>query len=141
MDDPTTQIPSIGISLQVPLANARQMVLQSFVERECQLPVLNALLDKLRLAADRQNAIAQREQAEKMLQEQEKQARDHMMRMAQAEANAERLWTNGGRKGEMRLSAKEEEEKRKAYQNAQILKDNMERIKADIRRFDQIIGA
>src|SRR3974390_700610 len=55
MDEPD-KIPSIGISYQIQTRPSRTLVLQAFVERDCAPADLNALLDKLRDAAERQQA-------------------------------------------------------------------------------------
>jgi|SRR5215831_12661919 len=133
--------PSIGVSLQVPLANARQLVMQTFVDRECPAAELNALLDKLRGAADRQDAVAQLSVTQKLLADTEKQARDQDVRIAQVEANIAANWENGGRRGDPALSPKERDDMITAHKNAQTLKDNIARIKAEITKYEAIIGA
>src|SRR6516164_11769668 len=63
-DDPLhlDKIPSIGISFQCALHGQRQIVLQTFIERDCDVATLNAILDKLRDASERQYAWGQVEQ-------------------------------------------------------------------------------
>jgi hypothetical protein len=133
--------PSIGISFNVPFVNQRTLVLQSFIDRECSADDLNKLLDKLRGAADRQNAIVQLELTQKALENAEKEAERHAWRMARVEENIQREWNNGGRKGDLRLSPKEKEDQRIAIANAEQIKSDIERIHKEAEHWRSIAGA
>lgn len=57
---PVENTPAIGITLQYPLDDGlgRSLVFQTFVAADCSTGQINGALDKVRIAADRQRAIA-----------------------------------------------------------------------------------
>ena len=56
MSHDVEKTPAIGISYQVGISETRQVVFQCFVPMDCEAAELNGTLDKLRVAADRQEA-------------------------------------------------------------------------------------
>ena len=133
--------PSIGISYNLALGNNKSLVLQSFIERDCEPKVLNAMLDKLRVATERQAAFFALEGAKAELARQEKMAADHARRMAQVDENFKAAWNRGNRKGDPVLTAKERTEQQQAYANAEEIKVRIAMTKKDIADFEAIIGA
>lgn len=53
-----SETPAIGLTYDQKLDDFRHVVFQSFVAADCKQEELNALLDKLRIASERQKAIA-----------------------------------------------------------------------------------
>ena len=87
MDVELEKIPSIGISYTAELPGKKALVLQSFIDRDCEPKVLNAVLDKIREAGERQFAFGALVQLKLQLEQEEKIAGDHAARMAQVDEN------------------------------------------------------
>lgn len=133
--------PSIGISYTAELPGKKALVMQSFVSRDCDVKDLNGILDKLRISSERQFAFGAVQQLKLQLEQEEKIASDHVMRMAQVDENVKQEWSRGGRKGEIRLSQKQDQEQRQAYANAEESKKRIARVKSEIAEFEAKIGA
>lgn len=135
------KIPSIGISYQIELPGKKQIVLQSFVERDGDDKQFNKILDKMRIAGERQFAFGMVDVLKLQLEQEQKLASDHAARMAQVDENIKREWGSGNRRGEVRLSAKQEQEQRQAYAHAEESKKRIAKVKADIGEYMAKIGA
>lgn len=133
--------PSIGISLDTELPGKRRLVLQSFIARDCETAALNSILDKLRVGAERQFAFGMIDHLKLQLEQEEKIAADHAARMAQVDENIKRDWANGNRRGDVRLSAKQEADQRQAYAHAEESRKRIAKVKADIAEYEAKIGA
>lgn len=133
--------PSIGISYNVELPGKKALVLQSFVGRDCETTELNSLLDKLRVASDRQFAFGMVEHLKLQLEQEEKIARDHATRLAIVDQNIKDDWERRGRKGDVQLSQKERTEQQQAYAHAEESKRRIAQVKANIAEFEAKIGA
>ncbi len=141
MQEDIEKAPSIGFSLQAQLPGNRTLVTQSFIDRDCDVKDLNAVLDKIRTAVDRQLAFGMIEALRLQLEQEEKIASDHATRMAQVDANINRDWQNGGRRGDVVLSAKQRQEQAQAYAHAEECKKRIAKVKRDIAEFEARIGA
>lgn len=133
--------PSIGISYTAELPGKRALVLQSFMPRDCEAKDLNKILDKIKDAAERQFAFGAIVQLRLQLEQEEKLAADHVLRVAQVDENVKTEWGRQGKRGEIRLSAKQETEQRQAYAHAEESKKRIAKVKADIAEFESKIGA
>jgi hypothetical protein len=128
------KIPSIGISLSIDIPGPadfgkRALVLQTFVSRDCETKDFDAVLDKIRIAGERQMAFSLLEAARRQLEVLEKQAQDHSDRIAQVEENMARAWAEGKKRGDPRVTPKEAQEKRQAYAIAETLRRDMEKTR------------
>lgn len=138
--DAIEQVPTIGISVSRELPGKQNLVLQSLVNRDCEQKDLDAVLDKLRIASDRQFAFGAVVQLKLQLEQEEKMASDHAMRMAQADENMKARWNSTGRKGDLKLSQKEEQDQRQAYAHAEESKKRIAKVKSEIAEFQAKIG-
>ena len=141
MDVELEKIPSIGISYTAELPGKKALVLQSFIDRDCEPKVLNAVLDKIREAGERQFAFGALVQLKLQLEQEEKIAGDHAARMAQVDENIRNEWTRGARKGDVQLSQKQRQDQAQAYAHAEESKKRIAKVKADIAEFEAKIGA
>jgi hypothetical protein len=107
----------------------RKMVFQMGVAADTDVATINALLDKCRITFERQFAFGEIEIHKLELEQQEKQAVDHSKRLTVVEENVYRDWQTNGRRGELKLSHKQETEKQQAYANAEAIKDRIARVK------------
>jgi hypothetical protein len=131
--------PSIGISYTIELPGKKALVMQSFVGRDCDAKELNATLDKIRVASDRQFAFGALQQLRLQLEQEHKIAADHAGRMAQVDENIKRDWAN--RKGDVKLSKREEEAQQQAYQHSEACKERIAKVRKDIAEYEAMIGA
>jgi hypothetical protein len=132
--------PSIGISYTCELPGKKALVMQSFVPRDCEQSDLDKVLDKVRVASERQFAFGAIEQLKLQLEQEQKLASDHAARMAQADENLKNEWNRGGRRGDLKLSQKQEQEQRQAYAHAEESKKRIAKVKADIADYQAKIG-
>ena len=84
-DEYLDKIPSIGISFQTALHGNRQLVLQSFIDRDCDIGALHKLLDKLRDAAERQFAWGQVDDLKLKIKQEYNIAAQHQVKIEKAE--------------------------------------------------------
>ena len=102
---------------------------------------MNAVLDKIREAGERQFAFGALVQLKLQLEQEEKIAGDHAARMAQVDENIRNEWTRGARKGDVQLSQKQRQDQAQAYAHAEESKKRIAKVKADIAEFEAKIGA
>ena len=138
--DEIDKVPSIGISYTVELPGKKALVMQSFVGRDDDPKAINAVLDKIRVAADRQFAFGAVQQLKLQLEQEQKLASDHAARMAQVDDNIRAEWNNGGRKGEIMLSQKQQQEQQQAYAHAEECKKRIDKVRKDIAEYEAMIG-
>lgn len=134
------KVPSIGLSYTVELPGKKALVMQSFVDRDCAKPELDAVLDKLRAAADRQFAFGAVQQLKLQLEQEEKLAADHVSRVADLDDRLRSNWAASGKRGDVKLGAKEQQEQRQAYAHTEECKKRIAKVKADIAEYEQIIA-
>jgi len=139
MTDPVVPTPSIGISYTVQLPNQKGLVMQSFVERDCDPKDLDQILDKLRVASFRQCAVEMVDQLERELLAQKKQASNHALRMAQVDENVRRNWTRTGRKGDPQLDSKERQEQEKSYTIARDIQERIAVVNDELEKFRALV--
>jgi hypothetical protein len=133
------KVPSIGISYTVELPGKKALVMQSFVGRDCVPKELNDVLDKIRVASERQFAFGAIQQLRMQLEQEQKIAADHAARMEQVDINIKREW--GERKGDVKMSKRELEEQDKAYAHGEECKKRIAKVQKDIADYEAMIGA
>jgi len=133
--------PSIGISYTVELPGKKALVMQSFVPRDCPAGQLDGILDKVRVASERQFAFGMIEHLKLQLEQEQKIASDHAKRMAQVDENIRSDWTKGNRRGDVQLSQKQRQDQAQAYAHAEETQRRIDKVKADIAEYQAKIGA
>ena len=123
--------PSIGISYQVALHGQRQLVLQSFIDRDCSKDTLNGLLDKLRNAGERQFAWGQIDDLMLKIDQEYINAQQHQIRMEKADEQIKIDWEKGNRRGDVSLSSAQLQKQRDAYDIAEAIKGRIEKLRKD----------
>lgn len=120
--------PALGISMNVQVDGNRQLALQTFVGRDDPPSVLNAALDRITKAVDRQVAKYMLVSLKKELHQHRKALEDQTKDKARVDqANRER-WEETGRKGAYKLDPKE----KAALANIEASKQKYESEIADI---------
>ncbi len=134
-------VAALGFSYSINLDKEamRGLVFQAHVPVSAPVEEINAALDKMRLAADRQLAIAKVVEAERAIVEHEAKAAEIERQMVTVEEIAKARWAQSGRKGTWsleRLDAKERQEylaaqasQRRWVEGAQMCHRDLERYK------------
>ena len=136
---PVEEIPSIGISYTVELPGKKALVLQSFVSRDAPVADLNGVLDKVRVAADRQFAFGAMQQIKLGIEQETKNLSDYRRNLAIVDENVKRNWERSNRKGDPKLSAAEETAQRQAFTNIRAGEERIAKLKADLADYEAMI--
>lgn len=134
------EIPAIGVSYTLELPGKKHLAFQTHVAQTLSTGAFNSVLDKLKAAADRQFAFGMLEHLKLQLEQEEKLAFDHAQRMSQVDANVQKEWDRASKKGDPRLTARQEQEQRQAYAHAEESKRRIAKVKTDIYQQEQIIS-
>ena len=114
--------PALGVSLNAQFAPGRQFVLQTHVPQECSADELNGLLDKMNAAVDRAEAYYEIEQELKRVEVDENVLLNITRRLNEVEGNIQLKSAASGKRGEYRLSAQEQMQKKQAYDSLEEAK-------------------
>ena len=133
MSEEIEKVPSIGISYTVELPGKKALVLQSFIGRDDSAAELDRVLDKIRVAADRQFSANLLDDLNRQLEQEKKIASDHAQRIAIVEENHNRRWLASNRKGEMKLSENEAKERQQALNQAEESKRRIAQVEGWIK--------
>ena len=139
MDEPD-KIPSIGISYQIQTRPTRTLVLQAFVERDCAPETLNGVLDKLRDAAERQQAYEYIDDINKELKAAHVRAAKQAIMIEKIDDMIKREWDGSNRRGEVRLTELQKQKQREAYENAENIRLQIETMSADLATYEARIA-
>ena len=139
-DEYLDKIPSIGISFQCALHGQRQLVLQSFIDRDCSTEQLDGLLDKLRDACERQYAWGQVEQIKLDLKREHAQAAQQQVNIERADEQLKHDWNQSNRKGDLRLTQQQVQQQRQAYDNLEAIKKRIEGFNSDLTRWEALVA-
>lgn len=136
------QAPVIGISINTELPGKRSIVFQTHVAQDTSSEDLNALLDKLQKANDRQFSRYLLEIMRVELEQHEKLLADQSGRIEVVEKNIQSKSTShaaSGRRNGYQLSSQEEKEKQQAYMNLDACKERVATIKAKIAEHEAVV--
>jgi hypothetical protein len=124
MDDSKGETaPALGISINAQVAAARQITMQSFIDRDASGADIDKLLDKLNASLDRQVAFYEIEEEEKRLEVDVKVLRDISKRLADVEDNIRlKAASETGRRNPIKLSSQEEMQKKQAFESLEEAK-------------------
>ena len=111
------EAPALGVSINAQFAAGRQIVFQSYVPQEAPVEEINALLDKLNNAIDRQESWYQIEQLEKEVERDEQILYSINHNMQEVEANMRARYEAGGKRAPFKMSEKEVVQKKQAEDN------------------------
>jgi hypothetical protein len=148
---PKTETPAIGLTFQQKYDDYRSVVFQSFVAADCQPAELNHMLDKLRLAAERQKAITHLPTYRGLLKDKQDGLKKEIEASYEIQVSHDEMlkrwdeeFARSGRRGPFKQSAahlqeqtKHQQELAKARQNIEILTKEIavhERLIADMEK-------
>lgn len=125
---------AIGVSFSHQVSTERSIVMQTHVARDSSDTLLNAVLDKMRDAIDRQVAGHRVKELRKSLEMQKKQLRRVKEDLIRIDAQSERAWLIAGKKGPYKPA----NELVQHRENARVTE---ERFKEEIRDIENEIAA
>lgn len=131
--------PTIGISLQIPLAkDGTTLVLQSLIARDCEPQHLNALLDKIQKAGSRQQAKSELPNLKIQLANSVSQLEAGVTQLN----NIDEMHRNeqAGRRGELRLNPKQQQDRNNVQTNQKRLQDQIALLEKTIKEAEELIG-
>jgi hypothetical protein len=123
---------ALQIEMQAALPENRGVVFRTFITRDCSQADLDAVMDKLRTAVERQTAFAEVEKWEDNLLNEERIAKTHARNIDIVQDNHQRRWQESHRRGPLQLSASEQKERQGAHANLEQSRDNIAMAKKKI---------
>lgn len=134
-----TDVPAIGVTFDQRLDDYRHLVFQTYVAADCKQSELNSALDKVRVAAERQKAIAHLPTLRGLLEDKEAalkaEAGKHLSFSAQKDAFHSRvgqMQKDSGRRGELKLSTSDAAEHARYDQGIQNAVSSIELLQKAI---------
>jgi hypothetical protein len=131
--DTQATAPALGVSIKGLVDAQREIVFQTHVEQEISDEKLNALLDKLSRAMDRQLAKATLVTLKKDLAKHQKELRQMEDDFRHIEQNARELWEKSGKRGEFKEQPKDVAAKAQA-------EATIKRWRSEIANLEALIG-
>lgn len=124
MDDSKGEaVPALGISINAQVAPARQITMQSFIDRDTPKEAIDALLDKLNASLDRAVAYYEIEEELKRLEVDKNVLNNVSKRLAEVEDNIRlKASSETGRRNPLKLSSQEEMQKKQAHDSLEEAK-------------------
>lgn len=136
----TDTLAALGISYKVGLGDGKELVFQTHVPQTINPEALNGMIDKLRVAGDRQGAFSDLLQLEKA-KEQHIDAIENMDRQAaEVEENAASLYKASGKRGEYKMTAPELQKKKQSQDTRRKFVDMLKKIEEQIDEAKAKIG-
>jgi hypothetical protein len=134
------EIPAIGISYNCELPGKKGLVFQTHVPQSADTLAINEVVDKIKAVADRQFAFGLLEHLKLQLEQEQKLAYDHAIRMAQAEDNAQAEWLRSNKRGEFQLGAKQLQDQKQAIAHMEESKRRIAKVERDIADAQRIVS-
>lgn len=129
-----------GITITAQISQNRSIVIQTYLPRDAGVKAFHDILDKLGVAADRQEAKYQLVGLRAELAQHEKTAKSLEEDFTSIEARSEKAWTAAGKKGEHKLNANEMAQKSTAKTNIERYRIEIEKIKTEITKCEAVIA-
>lgn len=140
--------PAIGLSYQIDLSNGRQIVMQTHVSQDVSGKDIDKLLDRIGRAVERQRLhyenVSKKEALEKLLEQQTRQYDSFnadFMRLEEEREMRERQFAQSGRKGEYKVPANEEQNRRNARITLVKGQEDIAKTKREIEELKAVIAA
>ena len=144
---PKTETPAIGLTFQQKYDDYRSVVFQSFVAADCPASELNHMLDKLRIAAERQKAITHLPTYRGLLKDKQeglKKEIESVYELQVSEQEAVKRWAaeyeQSGRRGPFKQSAAHIQEQTRYQQEQAKSKQNIEVLRKEIVVHERLIA-
>lgn len=146
-EDPEAQFASpdvkglaAAITVTAQISQTRQIVMQTYIDRDSPIGDFHGVLDKFDTAIGRQEAKSNLEESKSNLAIEEKTMGQLVEDYNSIEQRSADAWKNRGKQGEPKLSQAEAAQKETAKTNIQRYKDAIAKRKADIARLEAVIA-
>jgi hypothetical protein len=128
------------ISMTAQISQNRQIVIQTYLDRDSHQSVFNAVLDKLNRSIERQEAKVRIEEEEANLEVEEKALRNLVEDFAAIEDRSRKAWERANKRGQWRLSEAEEAHKKGALTNVERYKEVIAKRKQTLAKLRAVIA-
>lgn len=133
------EIPAIGISYTGHVARDRQLAMQTHLPQSASAEALNAMLDKIKLAFDRQVAFAEIRRLEAEIKAQEKIGAQQADMINSVDQRIKSEWDRTGKRGDPQLSSKDKRDQEQAYLNGKEIQRRIEILRADLAKQQALV--
>lgn len=120
------EVPAISVQLATTIGGTRSLTLTTGLRLDCTSEQLNALLDKVAAASDRQKKRHDLEQTRMLLKNEEQNLHQHRTQAGVQETIFDREWNASARKGDRKLTASQQNTLNGLQKN---IENSVERIK------------
>ena len=137
-DTPAGSTPALGFSITANIHGSAQIVAQSFVPFDADDAGINAALDKVMKAIDRQQAKYQVKDLKRKAEQEEMILADQISKVADLQNTAAAEHAQSGRRGEFRLNVQQKTAVDNAKKTIEGMKYNVERYKVNIAELEAL---
>ncbi len=137
-DTPAGSAPALGFSITANIHGSAQIVAQSFVPFESDDAAINAALDKVMKAIDRQQAKYQVKDLKRKLEQEEMVLTDQVQKVANLQNTAVAEHAASGRRGEYKPNAQQSAGIENARKTIEGMKFNVERYRVNIAELEAL---
>lgn len=130
-----------AVTFTAQISQHRQIVLQTYLDRDSDVRVFHSVLDKFGKAIERQEAKSQLEENKANLEVEEMQLKRATEDYGNIETRAEAEWVRKRKQGPFKLSDTEAGQKQTAKITIERFKEAVEKRKAEINRLIAVIAA
>jgi DNA repair exonuclease SbcCD ATPase subunit len=134
------QVPALGISYQIDIAQGRSLVFQTHVDATMDRETIDALLDDVARAANRQKAEHDLDEFKRKLASFYLQLKQHTGGLIRQEEDFRANWTARGKRGEWQATGQEITALQNIKTNLETLKANIEACKQEIANLEAIMA-
>jgi hypothetical protein len=139
-DTPAASAPALGFSITANIHDRSQIVAQSFVPFEASDDQINAALDKVMKALDRQAAKYQIKDLKRKMEFEDIALKNQVEKVADFQNAAAAEFAASGRRGEFKLSKQQEVGLENHRKTIDGMKYNVERYRVNIAELEARIG-
>lgn len=137
-ETPAASAPALGFSITANIHGSAQIVAQSFVAFDADDATINAALDKVMLAIDRQQAKYQVKDLRRKLEQEDMALRAQIEKVADFQNAAAAEHNASGRRGEFKPSKQQEVGLENHRKTIEGMKYNVERYKVNIAELEAL---
>ena len=132
-DDKEAPAPALGFSIEAKLTQNRSVTAQFFVERDCEKTEIDAQLDKVMSALERQEAKGLVKGLKITLERDKKTLEIQVQQLETLKTSYENEWKSSGRRGEYRLAGQQLTNVNNVTTSIGGLKDRISQVERDLK--------
>jgi|ERR1700722_1636838 len=140
-EDPDAKGMAAAVTITAQISQNRQIVIQTYMDRDAPVAVFNRLLDKFGKSIERQEAFSSLESEKANLALEEKTLKQMLEDFAMIEERSRKAWEKANKKGPWKLNDVESNQKVTAVTNIGRYKDAIDKRKVEIAKLEAVIKA